>query len=64
MGIGEDKKITVQFDPAYANNSHIRIIDDVLSVAYKEHPHVVSKDIIYFTRARAWNILNQDYMKT
>ena len=42
LGIGEMRTLGVQFDSAYKNDSHIRIIDQVLTVAYKEHPHVVS----------------------
>ncbi|XP_025115052.1 hydrocephalus-inducing protein-like isoform X4 [Pomacea canaliculata] len=32
--------LTIQFDPAYKEDLHIRIIDEVLHVAYKEHPHI------------------------
>ena len=43
LGIGESYTLKIQFDPAYKDDCHIRTVDEVLSVAYKEHPHVVSK---------------------
>lgn len=38
----EKHLLTIQFDPAYKDDLHIRTIDEVLHVTYKEHPHVVS----------------------
>ncbi|XP_059164883.1 hydrocephalus-inducing protein homolog isoform X3 [Physella acuta] len=37
---GEDYKLVIQFDPQFKDDSHIRSIDEVLYVSYKEHPHV------------------------
>lgn len=31
----------IQFDPAYISDLHSRSIDDVMTVSYVEHPHVV-----------------------
>ena len=38
----EKHLLTIQFDPAYKDDLHIRTIDEVLHVTYKEHPHIVS----------------------
>ncbi|XP_074644164.1 hydrocephalus-inducing protein homolog [Tubulanus polymorphus] len=40
MDRGQELNLRVQFDPAYKNDSHIRTIDEVLAINYKEHPHV------------------------
>lgn len=42
MECQQKQLLTIQFDPAYKEDLHIRIIDEVLHVAYKEHPHIVS----------------------
>ena len=42
MGIGEEKTVVVEFDPAYKADNHIRLVEETLTIAYKEHPHVVS----------------------
>ena len=40
MGIGESVVLLVQFDPAYRDDHHIRVVDEALRVSYREHPHV------------------------
>lgn len=40
LAFGEKHCLTVQFDPAYKDDLHIRTVDEVLNVTYKEHPHV------------------------
>ncbi|KAK3085440.1 hypothetical protein FSP39_003318 [Pinctada imbricata] len=40
LEIGQEYTLTIQFDPAYKEDLHIRTIDEVLHVNYKEHPHV------------------------
>ncbi|XP_071959113.1 hydrocephalus-inducing protein homolog isoform X2 [Antedon mediterranea] len=40
VGVGEHHKLTVQFDPAYEEDSHSRLTEKVLTVSYLEHPHV------------------------
>ncbi|XP_041375521.1 hydrocephalus-inducing protein homolog [Gigantopelta aegis] len=32
--------LKIRFDPAYKDDSHIRTVDEVLHITYKEHPHV------------------------
>ena len=34
--------LKIQFDPAYKDDYHIRTVDEVLHITYKEHPHIVS----------------------
>ena len=43
LDIGKEFELTIQFDPAYKEDLHIRTIDEVLHVNYKEHPHVVGR---------------------
>ncbi|XP_013405663.1 hydrocephalus-inducing protein [Lingula anatina] len=40
LAIGESQTIRIQFDPSYKDDFHIRTAEEVLTVAYKEHPHV------------------------
>nr|KAG5712964.1 hypothetical protein BaRGS_021758 [Batillaria attramentaria] len=40
LAYGEKHRLTVQFDPAYKKNLHIRTVDEVLNVTYEEHPHI------------------------
>ncbi|XP_064641495.1 hydrocephalus-inducing protein-like isoform X2 [Lineus longissimus] len=40
LSIGQHVSVRIQFDPAYKDDRHIRTIDEVLTVAYKEHPHI------------------------
>ncbi len=41
LGIGQTHTVCIQFNPAYQDDTHIRIKEDVLSITYDEHPHVV-----------------------
>ncbi|KAG8437289.1 hypothetical protein GDO86_008117 [Hymenochirus boettgeri] len=36
---GEEKELTIRFDPTYIPDLKSRIIDDVLTIKYAEHPH-------------------------
>ena len=47
----QEHVVKIQFDPAYKEDFHIRTIDEVLTVAYREHPHVVSGAGIWI-----WNL--------
>ncbi|XP_070194710.1 hydrocephalus-inducing protein homolog isoform X4 [Littorina saxatilis] len=40
LAFKEKHLLTIQFDPAYKDDLHIRTIDEVLHVTYKEHPHI------------------------
>lgn len=40
LDIGKEYILRVEFDPAYKDDLHIRTIDEVLHIAYKEHPHI------------------------
>ncbi|XP_046359897.2 hydrocephalus-inducing protein homolog isoform X3 [Haliotis rufescens] len=40
LGVGEPYNLKIRFDPAYKDDLHIRTIDEVLHITYKEHPHV------------------------
>ena len=40
LGIGESVVLLVQFDPAYRDDHHIRVVDEALRISYREHPHV------------------------
>ena len=42
LDIGKEYTLRIEFDPAYKDDLHIRTIDEVLHIAYKEHPHIVS----------------------
>ena len=42
LGIGEEKTVVIEFDPAYKEDEHIRLVEETLIISYKEHPHVVS----------------------
>jgi len=39
--VGEDREVTVLFDVAHRDNLHSLTVDDVISISYSEHPHVV-----------------------
>ena len=41
LGIGEEKTVVIEFDPAYKADNHIRLVEETLTISYKEHPHVV-----------------------
>lgn len=41
LDINKTYTLRIQFDPAYKEDLHIRTIDEVLHITYKEHPHVV-----------------------
>ena len=43
MGLGESLPLTILFDPAYKSDYHSRTVDEMLTVSYKEHPHIVSE---------------------
>ena len=32
--------LPVQFDAAYRDDYHIRVVDEALRISYKEHPHI------------------------
>ncbi|XP_052816168.1 hydrocephalus-inducing protein homolog isoform X2 [Mya arenaria] len=40
LEVNQTYTLRIRFDPAYRDDLHIRTIDEVLHVAYKEHPHV------------------------
>ncbi|KAL3860158.1 hypothetical protein ACJMK2_010318 [Sinanodonta woodiana] len=40
LPVGETYTLRIRFDPAYKDDLHIRTIDEVLHVTYKEHPHI------------------------
>ncbi|XP_069113582.1 hydrocephalus-inducing protein homolog isoform X2 [Argopecten irradians] len=40
LDVNEDYTLTIQFDPAYKDDLHIRTIDEILHVTYREHPHI------------------------
>lgn len=42
LDVKESYELKLVFDTAYKDDFHIRTIDEVLSVSYEEHPHVVS----------------------
>ena len=46
LGVGNSYTLRIRFDPAYKDDLHIRTIDEVLHVTYKEHPHVVSFRVV------------------
>ena len=74
LDIGKEYTLRIEFDPAYKDDLHIRTIDEVLHIAYKEHPHIVSSitpsdfefvlmDFIYWVCSISlsrtmWNIRN------
>lgn len=41
LDVGKAYMLRIQFDPAYKDDLHIRTIDEILHVTYKEHPHIV-----------------------
>lgn len=49
LDIGKTYTLRIQFDPAYKEDLHIRTIDEVLHIAYKEHPHIVSLRLWFFS---------------
>lgn len=42
LDVKETYDLKIEFYPAFKDDCHIRTIDDVLSISYKEHPHIVS----------------------
>ncbi|XP_033116735.1 hydrocephalus-inducing protein homolog isoform X2 [Anneissia japonica] len=40
VGVGEIYKLTLQFDPAYEEDSVSRVAEKVLTISYLEHPHI------------------------
>ncbi|XP_052230840.1 hydrocephalus-inducing protein-like isoform X4 [Dreissena polymorpha] len=40
LDTGKKYTLRIRFDPAYKDDLHIRTIDEVLHIRYKEHPHV------------------------
>ncbi|XP_071173399.1 hydrocephalus-inducing protein homolog isoform X10 [Mytilus edulis] len=40
LDVGKAYMLRIQFDPAYKDDLHIRTIDEILHVTYKEHPHI------------------------
>ena len=42
LDVGKTYTLRIRFDPAYKDDLHIRTVDEVLHVTYKEHPHIVS----------------------
>lgn len=42
LKVGETYQLKIEFDPAFKDDFHIRTVDEVLSVSYQEHPHIVS----------------------
>lgn len=41
LKVGETYNLRIEFDPAFKDDFHIRTVDEVLSVSYEEHPHIV-----------------------
>lgn len=41
LKVGENYNLKIQFDPSYIDDQHIRTKDEILSISYNEHPHVV-----------------------
>ncbi|CAH2323836.1 Hypothetical predicted protein [Pelobates cultripes] len=39
LEVGEEKELTVCFDPIYVNDHLSRVIEEVLTIRYAEHPH-------------------------
>ena len=39
--MGKTYTLRIRFDPAYKKDLHIRTIDEILHITYKDHPHVV-----------------------
>ncbi|ESO91099.1 hypothetical protein LOTGIDRAFT_122343, partial [Lottia gigantea] len=51
LPVGEQYFLMIQFDPAYKDDQHIRTIDEVLHIAYKQHPHkdyIALRGEVYF----------------
>lgn len=42
LDIGKNYTLKIRFDPGFKDDLHIRTIDEVLNITYKEHPHIVS----------------------
>ncbi|XP_053402100.1 hydrocephalus-inducing protein homolog isoform X11 [Mercenaria mercenaria] len=40
LEVGKTYTLKIRFDPAYKEDLHIRTIDEVLHITYKEHPHI------------------------
>jgi len=40
--VDEEHEVTVLFDAAHTGDSHSSTVDDLLTISYDEHPHVVS----------------------
>ncbi|XP_069822484.1 hydrocephalus-inducing protein homolog isoform X3 [Dendropsophus ebraccatus] len=39
LGTGEEVELTIRFDPTFINDLQSRVLEDVLSIQYAEHPH-------------------------
>jgi hypothetical protein len=48
LEIGKTYTLKIRFDPAYKEDLHIRTIDEILHITYKEHPHIVSCHLLSF----------------
>ncbi|KAK6174452.1 hypothetical protein SNE40_017727 [Patella caerulea] len=51
LQVGEIYNLKIQFDPSYKTDQHIRTIDEVLHISYKEHPHkdyIALRGEVYF----------------
>lgn len=42
LAVNESYTLKVEFDPSFKDDCHIRTADEVLSISYQEHPHIVS----------------------
>ena len=42
VDVNEQQVVTVLFDAAHSGDLHSCTVDDVLTLTYQEHPHVVS----------------------
>jgi len=40
--VHEEHTVTVLFDAAHSGDSYSSTVDDLLTISYDEHPHVVS----------------------
>jgi len=40
--VNEQQMLTVLFDASHSGNLHSCTVDDVLTITYQQHPHVVS----------------------
>ncbi|KAL5021171.1 hypothetical protein ScPMuIL_000326 [Solemya velum] len=40
LNVGQQYVLRIEFNPSFKDDMHIRTIDEVLHITYKEHPHV------------------------